>query len=196
VLSPRFSPLIAYPKAWSPGTNGIVRGEAVLLDAKIVADLDKYKGKLKGKSVLFSQARQIDPLFDPKTDGELLRLANARPPGEPRPFQFTPEQRSAKELNYRKWQLIQDEGATVVMQPSYRDAGTVYVTSATVPYPPDVPFEKRGHAWDPSKPVVTPQVNVAAEQYNGIVRGSYGPEVAACALWGSPLRERIMAYDL
>jgi hypothetical protein len=25
---------------------------------------------------------------------------------------------------------------------------------------------------------------------------SYGPEVAACALWGSPLRERIMAYDL
>src|SRR5579862_6348889 len=25
--SPRFSPLIAYPKAWSPGTNGTVRGE-------------------------------------------------------------------------------------------------------------------------------------------------------------------------
>ena len=29
VLSPRFSPLIAYPKAWSPGTNGVVRGEVV-----------------------------------------------------------------------------------------------------------------------------------------------------------------------
>jgi Zn-dependent M28 family amino/carboxypeptidase len=56
------------------------------------------------------------------------------------------------------------------MQPSYRDAGTVYVTSATVPYPPDVPFEKRAHAWDLSKPAVTPQVSVAAEQYNGIVR--------------------------
>src|SRR5271169_5305428 len=57
VLAPRFSPLIAYPKAWSPGTNGMVRGEVVLLDVKTVADLDKYKGKLKGKIVLFSQAR-------------------------------------------------------------------------------------------------------------------------------------------
>ena len=174
VLSPRFSPLIAYPKAWSPGTNGMVRSEVVLLDAKTVADLDQYKGKLRGKIVLFSPARQIDPLFDPpahrRTDEELLRLANARALSEPRPFQFTPEQRLAEELNYRKWQLIQDEGAAVVMQPSYRDAGTVYVTSATVPYPPDVPFEKRAYAWDLSKPVVTPQVNVAAEQYNGIVR--------------------------
>jgi len=174
VLSPRFSPLIAYPKAWSPGTDGVVRGAVVLLDVKTVADLDQFKGKLKGKIVLFSQSRPIDPLFDPpahrQTDEELLRLANAQPAGEPRPFQFTPEQRSAEELNYRKWQLIQDEGAAVVMQPSYRDAGTVYVTSATVPYPPDMPLEKRAHAWDLSKPVVVPQVNVAAEQYNEIVR--------------------------
>src|SRR6516162_6392043 len=111
VLSPRFSPLIAYPKAWSPGTNGMVRGEVVLLNVKTVADLDKYKGKLKGKIVLFSQARQIDPLFDPpahrQTDEELLRLANAEPSGERQPFQFTPEQQSAEELNYRKWRLIQ-----------------------------------------------------------------------------------------
>jgi carboxypeptidase Q len=174
VLSPRFSPLIAYPKAWSPGTNGIVRGEVVLLDVKTAADLDKYKGRLKGKIVLFSPARKLDPLFDPpahpQTDEELLRLANAQPSGERRPFQFTPEQRSAEELNYRKWQLVQEEGAAVVMQPSYRDAGTIYATSATVPYPPDVPFEKRAHAWDLSKPVVSPQVNVAAELYNGIVR--------------------------
>jgi carboxypeptidase Q len=174
VLSPRFTPLIAYPKAWSPGTNGMIRGEVVLLDVKTVADLDKYKGRLKGKIVLFSDTRHIDPLFEPpahrQTDEELLRLANAQPPGELRPFQFTAEQRAAEELNYRKWQLIQNEGAAVVLQPSYRDAGTVYVTSVTVPYPPEVPFEKRAHGWDLSKPVVTPQVNVSGEQYNGIVR--------------------------
>jgi len=39
-----------------------------------------------------------------------------------------------------------------------------------VPYPSDVPFEKRVNAWDLSRPVVTPQINVAAEQYNRIVR--------------------------
>ncbi len=174
MLSPAFSPLIAYPKAWSPGTNGIIRGEVVLLDVKAAADLDKYKGKLKGKIVLFSPARNVDPLFQPsahrQTDEELLRLATAEPTGDAQPFQFTAEQRAAEELAYRKWKLIQTKGAAVVLQPSFRDAGTVYVTAATVPYPPDVPFEKRVPAWDITKPVVTPQAVVAAEQYNRIVR--------------------------
>ena len=174
MLSPAFSPLIAYPKAWSPGTSGSIRGEVVLLDVKTAADLDKYKGKLKGKIVLFSPARNVDPLFQPpahrQTDEELLRLVNAEPPGDAPAFQFTAEQRAAEELAYRKWRLIQTEGAAVVLQPSFRDAGTVYVTAATVPYPPDVPFEQRVQAWDISKPVVTPQAVVAAEQYNRIVR--------------------------
>lgn len=174
ILPPGFTPLIAYPKAWSPGTNGAIRGEVIFLDVRNAADLDRYKGKLKGSIVLFSPARQIDPLFDPpaqrQSDDELLRLANAPPPDPHQPFQFTPEQRAAEVLNYLKWQLVQNEGAALVLQPSVSDGGTVYVTSATVPYPPDVPFAKRVRAWDPSKPVVTPQVNVAAEQYNRIVR--------------------------
>ncbi len=174
MLAPGFSPLIAYPKAWSPSTNGTIRGEPVFLDVKTTADLDKYKGNLKGKIVLFSPARHVDPLFDPpahrQTDEELLSLANAEPAGEPRPFQFTPEQRATAELDYRKWQLIQSEGAAVVLQPGFRDGGTVYVTAATVPYPPDVPFEKRVQAWDITKPVVTPQAVVSAEQYNRMVR--------------------------
>jgi carboxypeptidase Q len=174
ILPPGFTPLIAYPKAWSPGTNGAIRGEVIFLDVRNAADLDRYKGKLKGSIVLFSPARQIDPLFDPpaqrQSDEELLRLANAPPPDPHQPFQFTPEQRAAEVLNYLKWQLVQNEGAALVLQPSVSDGGTVYVTSATVPYPPDVPFAKRVRAWDPSKPVVTPQVNVAAEQYNRIVR--------------------------
>ena len=116
----------------------------------------------------------MDPLFDPpahrQTDEELLGLANAEPSADPPPFQFTAEQGAVEELNYRKWQLIQSEGAAVVLQPSFRDAGTVYVTSSTVPYPPDVPFEKRVQAWDISKPVVIPQAIVAAEQYDRIIR--------------------------
>jgi len=174
MLSPEFSPLIAYAKAWSPGTKGTIRGEAVFLDAKTAADLGKYEGKLKGRIVLFSPARQVDPLFEPpaqrRTDEELLGLANAPAPGEAGPFQFTLEQRAVEELNYAKWQMIQKEGAAVVLQPSYRDAGTVYVTSTTVPYPPDVPFEKRSKAWELHAPEAPPQVVVAAEQYNRIVR--------------------------
>jgi hypothetical protein len=174
ILSPGFSPLIAYPKAWSPATNGVIRRDVVFLDVKTAADLAKYQGKLKGKIVLFSPARRIDPLFEPpaqrQTAEDLLRLSNAEPPSDSQPFRLTPEQRSAEDLDYRKWQLIQSEGAAVVLQPSFRDGGTVYVTAATVPSPADVPFEKRTQAWDLSKPAVTPQVNVAAEHYNRIVR--------------------------
>jgi len=174
MVSPSFSPLIAYPKAWSPSTNGTVRGEVVFLDVKSAADLEKYKGKLRGKIVLFSPARRVDPLFEPpaqrQSDEDLQRLANAPPPGEEKPFQLTAEQRASEELNYRKWQFVASEGAAVVLQPSYGDAGTVYVTSATVPNAPDVPFDKRVQAWDPSKPAVVPQANVAAEQYNRVIR--------------------------
>lgn len=173
MTSPEFSPMIAYPKAWSPGTNGVVRGEPVFLDVKTASDLENYRGKLRGKIVLFAPARHVDPLFEPpahrQTDEELLRLAN-EPPTQARPFQFSPEQRQIEQLNYRKWEFIESEGAAAVLQPSFRDAGTLYVTSATVPYPPDVPFGQRRGAWDLSRPAVVPQIVVAAEQYNRIVR--------------------------
>src|SRR5262249_25246974 len=65
MLSPGFSPLVAYPAAWSPGTNGAIRGEPIFLEVKTAADLERYRGKLRGKIVLFSPALRIDPLFDP-----------------------------------------------------------------------------------------------------------------------------------
>jgi len=173
MISPGFSPLIAYPKAWTPGTQGTVRGEAVFLDVKTSAELENYRGKLKGKIVLFSPPRHVDPLFAPpaqrRSEEELLRLANEEYT-VPRPFQYTPERRAAAELEYRKWQLIASEGAAVVLQPSSSDAGTVYVTAASVPYPPDVPFDQRKGAWDLSRPSIPPQVVVSAEQYNRLVR--------------------------
>ena len=46
VVSPQNIPLIAFPKAWSPGVKGTVTGEVIYLDAKNNADLEKYKGKL------------------------------------------------------------------------------------------------------------------------------------------------------
>ena len=83
VVKPDFIPLIAYPKAWSPSTNGAVRGPVVYLDAKTPDDLEKYKGKLKGAIVLVAP-REIQAHFKPEgtrtTDEELLTLANAAPP--------------------------------------------------------------------------------------------------------------------
>lgn len=174
MIAPGFSSLIAYPKAWSPGTNGTVRGEVIFLDAKTVDDLTKYKGKLRGKIVMFSPARPVAPNFQPQplrsTDEELLKLANAGPPDDSENYVMPPEQRTRAELNFRKWQMIYSEGAAVVLEPGGGDAGTVYVTSAIIPSPIEMPFEKRHHSWDADKPAVVPQVVVAAEQYNRVIR--------------------------
>src|SRR5262247_2057202 len=81
LLKPNYAPLIAYPKAWSPSTNGVLRAQPVFFDAKTDADLEKYRGKLKGAIVLLSEPREVKAHYEAlghrQTDEELLRLANA-----------------------------------------------------------------------------------------------------------------------
>src|SRR5262245_9830581 len=80
VSDPHFTPLIAYPKAWTPSTSGILRAEPVYLDAKTEADLEKFKGKLKGAIVFFSAPRKVDAHFKAEgtrfADADLLKMAN------------------------------------------------------------------------------------------------------------------------
>src|SRR5881394_3673705 len=52
VTDPLDVPLIAYPKAWSPATNGPISADVVYFDAKDEADMARFKGQLKGKIVL------------------------------------------------------------------------------------------------------------------------------------------------
>src|ERR1041385_1707961 len=59
VTDPLDFPLIAYPKAWSPGTNGPVTADVVYFDAKDEADMVRFKGQLKGKIVLTQQIAKL-----------------------------------------------------------------------------------------------------------------------------------------
>ncbi len=61
MLDPRPMPLHALPQAWTPGTNGPVEGEVVLAKLDSPADLDKWKGKLRGKVVFTDAARPYKP---------------------------------------------------------------------------------------------------------------------------------------
>ncbi|HEY9500626.1 MAG TPA: hypothetical protein VIR01_03215, partial [Pyrinomonadaceae bacterium] len=86
VVAPQAIPLIAYPKAWSPGTDGPLTAEVVYVDARTDADLEKYKGKLNGKIVLTTVTRDVPAHFDAlgtrMNEKDLLALADAP---EPRP---------------------------------------------------------------------------------------------------------------
>ncbi len=52
LLAPQYQPLIGFPLAWTPGTHGVVKGDAIMAVIKTEADFDKFKGKLKDKMVL------------------------------------------------------------------------------------------------------------------------------------------------
>jgi len=86
VTAPYAFPVIAFPKAWTPGLEHPVTAEVVYLNAKTAADLEKYKGKLKGAIVFTAPAREVKAHFEPlatrMVESNLLRLANA---GESRP---------------------------------------------------------------------------------------------------------------
>ena len=177
IIKPTFSPLIAYPKAWSPGTNGAVRGPVVNLDVKTEADLDKYRGKLKGAIVLFDSAREVKAHWEAQanraSDESLLKLANSEPPvgGSPR-FELTAEQKAAQALAAKKWELVYSEGAAVTLEPTSRngDGGTIFVGAATLPQPPDTPREQRRNPWARDAQQVIPQLVVTPEHYNRVLR--------------------------
>src|SRR5438270_6957236 len=84
VTEPQCIPLIAYPKAWSPGTEGTLAARIVSFDANSEADFARFKGRLKGAIVLTAPAREIPPHFEPlarrRTDSDLLALADAAEP--------------------------------------------------------------------------------------------------------------------
>ncbi len=180
VVGPLTIPLIAYPKAWSPGTDGPLTAEVVYFDAKDEADMQRFKGKLKGAIVLSSPLREVKAHFDAQgtrmDEKELLGLADAPDPrGGTRRFQMSPEQRAAFNLAAKKYLFLQEEGVGMVVDPSRAgDGGTVFVQSASVPQPvPAEPFGPNSRAippYDKNAAKFAPQIVLAVEHYNRIVR--------------------------
>src|SRR6267378_7235235 len=186
VTEPLTIPLIAYPKAWSPGTAGPLTAEVVYFDAKDDADLERFKGKLKGAIVLTSATREVKAHFEApgtrRDEKDLLALADAPEPGRGGGgggrgrFQATPEQRAAFAFSAKKLRFMHDEGAAILVDPSRAgDGGTIFVQSASVPLPPTVdPLDPNAPrqlpVYDKSAPKITPQLVLSVEHYNRVVR--------------------------
>jgi hypothetical protein len=60
LLEPAYQPMVGYPIAYTPGTNGKVVAHAVIVDLQVKQDLDKYRGKLRGLAVLSTPPVAID----------------------------------------------------------------------------------------------------------------------------------------
>jgi carboxypeptidase Q len=158
-ISPRPFPLVAYAKAWTPGTNGLLTAEAVWAPMQKEEDIEKYRGKLKGKAVLTAQQPEIpsrtEAQFHRYTDAELVEESTQPVPtarAEDRFSRFMAQ----RELNQKIQKFLVEEGVALWLEPSNGDDGTVWVQS--------------GGGRDPKDPPAPPRVAVANENYGRLVR--------------------------
>jgi hypothetical protein len=174
MIEPQYQPLIGVPLAWTGSTDGVVTGEPMSVTIRAEADLEKYKGKLKGKVILMADPRQLPFRTEAPghryTNEELAQEAAAPPPREPFGFRggprggqppASPEEARARRDEQRKLQdrigeFLKEEGALVLLSSSRGDGGTIFAQS--------------GGSYDPKKPVAIASVVLTAEHYNRIAR--------------------------
>jgi len=106
---------------WSPSSKGPINGQAVWITAKEEKDLEKYKGKLAGKIVLFGDMRDVKPvdkpLFERHDDADLKKMTEYPVHALPEPDRF---QEFIKRIAFREkiTKFLADEHAIGIVIPS------------------------------------------------------------------------------
>jgi hypothetical protein len=161
MTEPQYMPIVGYPKAWTPGTNGVLKGQPILIQARTVADLENYKGKLKNAIVLLQGEQELPISFDPMAsrlspaDLDGLRLA---PEAGVRRVVPPPAQDAIARAQLQQAinKMLRVEGVGVIIDPGRGRFGTVYVSS--------------GGSRAKGAEMPAPAIVIATEHYNRIVR--------------------------
>ncbi len=161
MTKPYYQAMIGTPKAWTPGTNGLVAAKVTLATIAKEEDFDQYKGQLKGRIVLVKAPSDVKTSFAADasryTDAQLEAMAKGEPAS---PSTWTPERiaqyRAARALRDKFAQFLAEEGALAVLSNGRGMHGT-YFTSNGAAYAPD------------AKPVL-PEMEVTAEHFGRIMR--------------------------
>src|SRR5271167_1573642 len=120
MTSPDTAVFIAQAGPWSPATNGAINAPAIWIDVKEEKDLEKYKGKLAGKIVLWGAMRDVPPVDKPlwtrEDDAELKKLTEY--PLKPRSDDFLQQFMKRQQLRRKLGQFLAEEHALAVIAPS------------------------------------------------------------------------------
>jgi carboxypeptidase Q len=165
VISPSVNfPIIAYPKAWTPGTNGPIEADVETAVINNEQDFDRFRGRLRDKYVMIVAPPEVQAQFQAPgrryTDDELLNISNQ--PVQP-PRGGGPGQRgaaaggrgNADNFNQRRLKFFLDEGVIATVEAGRGTGGTVFVqagggrnlTDAPVPPQVVVSVEHYGRIW-------------------------------------------------
>jgi carboxypeptidase Q len=119
MTAPYYCNFAVTPVAWTAGTNGLIKCDVVFVDIKTVADIDKYKGKLKDKAVIVSMPSfrpstgyqvSYEPLAKRYTDEELTELSKAESPRSGYPNGNWGDWRTLMELRNKVSEFLTSEG--------------------------------------------------------------------------------------
>ena len=91
LTAPYYARLVAYPKAWSPPTAGVVRGTPLLVtDVRADSDVARYGSRLRGRIVLLGapppDTARFAPLAERFGAHTLDSLARLTDPGSPKDY--------------------------------------------------------------------------------------------------------------
>ncbi|MBR6621965.1 MAG: M20/M25/M40 family metallo-hydrolase [Bacteroides sp.] len=158
MTAPYYCSFAANPKAWSGSTNGLVKGECVVLDAQTIADLDKYKGQLAGKIVLMPATQNYEMVFTPLasryTEEQLDVLAQDPRPGNANRRRPMGNWQAMRELQQAITTFLRSENVLAVISGS----GTFNVPHS------------RGVQYKVGEPEPTPEIILPIEDHGRMVR--------------------------
>jgi hypothetical protein len=130
LVAPREAPLFGLPEAWTPGTEGPVRGPVMRVKIDSEKDFEKYRGKLAGKILLLDEPKEVkEPeggdfkRYDEAGLQELTRYETPRSRGDFRT-------RGIQRYKLRKAQaaFLTAEKALATISTSARENGVVRVS--------------------------------------------------------------------
>ncbi len=123
MTAPYYVSFAANPKAWTGSTKGLVKGEVVLVDIKSEEDLEKFKGKLKGKIAVMPSTATYSPKFEALasryTDEELEALTMESMGGRGRYGNFDyAAYMKTQQLRLAAAEFLKTEGVAVIINGS------------------------------------------------------------------------------
>ena len=158
MTAPYYCSFAANPKAWSGSTDGLVKGECVVLEANTKEDLEKYKGKLAGKIVLMPATQTYEMSFEPLatryTQEQLDEMEKDPRPRAMRRRISGGNWLAARELQQAMAQMLKDEKVLAVVS----GGGTFNVPSS------------RGVQYKVGDPEPTPEIVLPIEDHGRMAR--------------------------
>jgi len=159
MTAPYYQAIIGIPKAWTPGTKGLMKAEVVYIEMEEESDLNAYKGKLKGKVVMLPTNIEAKTTFE----ADARRYSDDQLSGMEQRNVSTRSEFSARSISdYRRrarmrnaaYEFFKSEGVAMVLN-THRGGG-----QGTF-------FTSNGARRDPNP---LPEMEIAPEHYNRMVR--------------------------